>query len=77
MEKERDILRRLKTDHKEKLEGLKHFVRELKEQCHDCDTAHDHVNQDLLKAENDAQFYETRIKSINQRIRELGSAKKK
>ncbi len=77
MEKEREVLRRLKTDHKEKLEGLKNFVRELKEQCHDCDTSHKHVNQDLMKAENDAQFYESRIKGINDRIKELGAVREK
>ena len=73
--KERQILRNQKAGYKEQVESLKHYIRELKEQCHGCDTAHEHVNLDLMKAENDAQFYESRLKDINKRMKELAPKK--
>jgi hypothetical protein len=77
MTDERKILRRVKEQHKEKLTALKSFMNELKEKCHDCDTEHDHVNPDMLQTENDVNFYESSIKQINMRLRELGTKGKK
>ncbi len=71
MNKERVALRNEKAKHKAQLTGLKNYIRELKAQCKDCGTAHEHISGDLMQAENDANFYETRIKSINERIKAL------
>lgn len=77
MMQERTKLRNTKTQYKEKLESLKNYIRELKEQCHDCHTSHEHVNFDLMRAENDAQFYESQIQDINKRVKALGDKAKK
>lgn len=77
MSKERTILRIEKARFKEQLASLKHYLRELKGQCADCGTAHEHVSPDVMKAEHDAQFYESRIKEISSRIKTLNLAVKK
>lgn len=77
MKKERTMLRMEKARFKEQLTSLKHYLRELKGQCVDCGTAREHVSPDVMKAEHDAQFYETRIKEISSRIKTLNLAAKK
>lgn len=73
MKKERNILRAEKAKYKEKLASLKHFVKELKDRCHDCHTTQDLVYEDLMRAENDVQYYEGQIKAINSRVKALAA----
>jgi chromosome segregation ATPase len=71
MHKERQILRRTKLKYKEELASLKHYLHELSHKCKECHTDHHHFDADHMKAKNDAQFYESRIKDINARLKEL------
>lgn len=73
MKKERSILRAEKARYKEKLTTLKHYIRELKDRCADCGTMQDNVEFDLMKAENDVQYYENRIKDVNSRVKALAT----
>ena len=75
MNDQRRILRNYKARCKEQLASLKHYIRELTDQCHECSADHQHTDPDMMKAKYDAEFYEGRIKDINRRLKDL-SAKK-
>ena len=76
MKSERTTLRAEKSRFKTQLTSLKHYLRELKAQCVDCEAADEHVNPDVMKAEHDIQFYESRIEEFNDRLKALDDAKK-
>ncbi len=76
MNKERTILRSEKARYKEQLASLRNYLKELKSQCDHCGTAHEHVSPALLKAEHDAQFYESRIKDVKARLRAIAASAK-
>lgn len=71
MNKERQILRRAKLKYKEELASLKSYLHELPHKCKECKTDHHHIDEAQMKAKNDAQFYETRIKDINARLKAM------
>ena len=73
MKKERSILRAEKARYKEKLATLKHYIRELKDRCADCGTTQENVGEDLMRAENDVQYYENQVKDINSRVKALAA----
>ncbi|HEV2765192.1 MAG TPA: hypothetical protein VGV38_19570 [Pyrinomonadaceae bacterium] len=50
----------------EKLRNLKSHVRELKEAAERHDDASEHFEDDLLKAENDAAYYEAEVERLRQ-----------
>ena len=75
MNNQRRLLRDYKARCKEQLTSLKHYIRELTDQCQQCNADHQHTDPALMKAKYDVEFYERRIKDINRRLKDL-SAKK-
>ena len=71
MNKERQMLRRAKLRYKDELASLKSYLHELPNKCKECKTDHHHTDEAQMKAKNDAQFYETRIKDINARLKAM------
>ncbi len=74
MRSERAILKEERARYKEQVTSLKHYLRELKRQCVDCDAAQEHIDPDIIKAEHDIQFYESRIKEFGSRLKTLNDA---
>ena len=75
MHTERQILRNTKLKFKEELASLKSYMHELTNRCDECNTAHEHVHESHMRVENDVQFYEGQIKSINARLKALNVKK--
>ncbi|MDQ1558131.1 MAG: hypothetical protein QOD32_1191 [Pyrinomonadaceae bacterium] len=71
MNRERKILRAEKADHKEKLETLRNFIREITDRCDAHGTSHEHFHDELFKARHDAQYYEHQIKEVSARLKAL------
>jgi septal ring factor EnvC (AmiA/AmiB activator) len=71
MNSERTILKTEKARYKERLATQKHYIKELADRCKECGTDHDHIGTELMKAENDAQFYQFRLTEINDRLKAL------
>lgn len=77
MSRERALLNAEKANHKERLEFLRHYIRELTDRCTECGTEHEDVTHALVKAEHDAQYYEHSLKEINSRLKTLTPKAKK
>jgi hypothetical protein len=71
MNHERKILRAEKAKYKEQLATLKNFLREMSDRCAEQGMPREHSHQHMMKAENDAQFYEGQIKAISSRLKAL------
>jgi len=57
----RKELKQQKAGHQEKLKHLKAYIQELESRCESYGTDHTHFDGDLMKAQNDAQYYEACI----------------
>jgi uncharacterized protein YegP (UPF0339 family) len=66
MKAQYEALERQKAEYAEKVHGLKSYIRELTETAARNGTDGTLLEQDLMKAQSDAEFYENEIKLIGE-----------
>lgn len=69
MKTQREILEEAKLEFEEKLQNLLAYTRELTSRAEKHGSEKAHYEADLMKAKNDAQYYENKIESIEQLIK--------
>ena len=66
MQSHTELAARELSEFEEKLQNLKGHIRALKEAAARHDAESEHYDEDLMKAENDAAYYEAEIKRLRQ-----------
>lgn len=72
MKASRETLENQLEEYKAKLNGLKSFIKELKDKTTEHGTEKHHFEEDLIEAEHNIKFYEDAIAHIKNEIGEAG-----
>lgn len=72
MKIEREMLERRKREADEKARSLRSFVKELTATCAHCGTEDAVIHEDLVRAQNDAQFYEEEAARLGESLTKDG-----
>ena len=77
MKTQREILEGEKVRFEGKLQDLRAYIKELTDRTAEHDSEDEHFEEDLMKAEHDAEYYENEIESLEKMIRPAPTAKLK
>lgn len=64
MKTQEEMLQEVREDYAAKLGGLQAYIRELNERADAHDAEDEHYQADLMRAENDASYYEAELRAM-------------